>query len=75
MNENNSKFKLSKKQTTPDWFLMSKKQAEPWIARLLVVSCLSLAAKIKNTDLSLLDLQVNMTNCKCVCKNQTVSQF
>ncbi|KAM7525158.1 hypothetical protein LguiA_015060 [Lonicera macranthoides] len=37
--------------------LILQKQAEPWIARLLVVSCLSLAAKIKNTDLSLLDLQ------------------
>ncbi|XP_059660101.1 putative cyclin-D6-1 [Cornus florida] len=32
-------------------------QGKPWISKLLVISCLSLAAKMKNTDLSLSDLQ------------------
>ncbi|KAI8001346.1 putative cyclin-D6-1 [Camellia lanceoleosa] len=33
------------------------KQGKPWIVRLVAISCLSLAAKMKNTDLSLSDLQ------------------
>ncbi|KAA8519901.1 hypothetical protein F0562_014189 [Nyssa sinensis] len=32
-------------------------QGKPWIPRLLVISCLSLAAKMKNADLSLSNLQ------------------
>uniref|UniRef100_A0A5B7BFH5 Putative D6-type cyclin isoform 1 n=1 Tax=Davidia involucrata TaxID=16924 RepID=A0A5B7BFH5_DAVIN len=32
-------------------------EGKPWIPRLLVISCLSLAAKIKNADLSLSNLQ------------------
>lgn len=34
-------------------------QGKPWMLRLVVISCLSLAAKMKNTDLSLSDLQGN----------------
>ena len=36
----------------------SWKQGKPWILRLVVVSCLSLAAKMENTDFSISNFQV-----------------
>jgi len=40
------------------WILGSLKQGKPWILRLLVISCLSLAAKMKNAHFSVSDFQV-----------------
>jgi len=35
-------------------------KGKPWYLRLVVVSCLSLASKMKNTTLPLLEMQVNL---------------
>lgn len=38
--------------------ILIMQQSKPWIIRLLAVSCVSLAAKMKETEFSIADLQV-----------------
>lgn len=38
--------------------ILTLQQGKPWISRLVVISCMSLAAKMRNTYFSLTDLQV-----------------
>lgn len=51
--EDNKLFKICKPIMENKFVFLDMQEGKPWVLRLLVISCLSLAAKMKNTPFSL----------------------